>query len=109
MGNHLIDASGVEIPGTANKGMQATHTVTYNADGKISSWVHEYNTQKIKASRNMATCREAFEIQRRMTMGEVSEGMLAETSAQFAELYAPKFDFIVNPKSSGPKMLGGTF
>merc|ERR1712048_632773 len=48
---HLTDASGVEIPGTANKAFQATQTVTYDANSKISAWVQEYDQSKILASR----------------------------------------------------------
>merc|ERR1719401_1065916 len=64
--NHLIDASGVEIPGTANKAMEVTQTVTYDADGKIKAWVNDYDAEKIQSSRNMAACRETFEIQVKM-------------------------------------------
>jgi peroxiredoxin len=107
--NHLTDASGVEIPGTANKGMEVKQTVTYDADGKIKAWVQEYDAKKVQASRNMAACRETFEIQIKMAMGKVDESMIAEFSAKFAGFFAPTFDMIVNPKTSGPKVMGGTF
>jgi hypothetical protein len=106
--NHLIDASGVEIPGTANKGLEVTQTVTYDAYGKISVWTQEYDAKKAQASRNMAACREAFTIQRGMALGEMNDAFMSEASAKFADLYAPKFDLHVNPKASGPKLLGGT-
>merc|ERR1719382_1732787 len=55
--HHLTDASGVEIPGTANKAMEVTQTITYAADGKISAWVQEYDAEKVQSSRNMAAYR----------------------------------------------------
>jgi hypothetical protein len=106
---HLTDASGVEIPGTANKAMEATQTITYDGDGKISAWVNEYDAKKVQSSRNMASCREVFEISAKMAMGDIDESMIAESIATFAEFFTPKIDFLVNPKSSGPNVMGGTF
>jgi hypothetical protein len=107
--NHLIDASGVEIPGTANKAMEVTQTVTYDADGKISAWVQEYDAKKVQSSRNMAACREVFDIEVKMAMGDIDEAKIAEFGAKLAEFFTPKVDMCVNPKSSGPKVRGGTF
>merc|ERR1719401_1422957 len=104
--NHLTDASGAEIPGTANKAMEVTQTVTYDADGKISAWVQEYDAKKVQSSRNMAACREVFDMSRKMAMGEVDESMIAELGAKFTEFFAPNIDMSVNPKSSGPKVMG---
>ena len=40
--NHLVDSNKVKIEGTANT-MHVTHTLTYNAEQKISRWVQEYD------------------------------------------------------------------
>merc|ERR1719401_1284044 len=107
--NHLTDASGVEMPGTANKALEVMQTVTYDADGKISAWVQEYDASKVQASRraqNLSLCKETCIAQAQLAMGEVNQEMLAEFGKKFTSSFMPTFEMVVNPQSSGPQVTG---
>merc|ERR1719401_2641706 len=107
--NHLTDASGVEIPSTANNSLEVLQTVTYDLDGKISAWVQEYDASKILASRqahHISLCKETCIAQAQLAMGEVTQEMLDEFGKKFAGSFTPTFEMVVNPQIPGPQVTG---
>merc|ERR1712050_349451 len=81
----------------------------YDASGKISEWVQEYDQSKILASRqaqNMSLCIETCVAQAQLAMGEVNQEMLAEFGKTFASSFTPTFEMIVNPQIPGPRVTG---
>merc|ERR1719428_1319409 len=84
-------------------------TVTYDADGKISAWVQEYDASKVQASRqaqNMSLCKETCIAQAQLAMGEVNQEMLADFGKKFASSFTPTFEMVVNPQIPGPQVTG---
>merc|ERR1712190_534709 len=82
--------------------------MTYT-DGKISSWVQEFDASKVQAARkvqNMSLCKETCEAQAQLAMGEVNQEMLAEFGKKFASSFTPTFEMVVNPQIPGPQVTG---
>merc|ERR1719191_865553 len=83
--------------------------MTYDADGKISAWVTEFDASKVQAARkaqNMSLCKETCIAQAQLAMGEVNQEMLAEFGKKFASSFTPTFEMIVNPQLPGPRVTG---
>jgi len=100
---------GAEVAGTALK-TQVLQTVTYT-DGKISSWVQEFDKSKLQAAREaqiMSLCKETCEAQAQLAMGvgEVNQEMLAEFGKKFASSFTPTFEMVVNPQTPGLQVTG---
>merc|ERR1711879_478256 len=87
---------------------EVVQTVTYT-DGKISSWVQEFDTSKLKAAREahiISMCKETCEAQAQLAMGEVNQEMLAELGKKFGSSFTPTFEMVVNPQIPGPQVTG---
>merc|ERR1711879_857810 len=87
---------------------EVVQTVTYT-DGKISSWVQEFDTSKLRAAREahiISMCKETCEAQTQLAMGEVNQEMLAEFGKKFASSFTPTFEMVVNPQIPGPQVTG---
>merc|ERR1719191_709889 len=83
--------------------------MTYDADGKISAWVTEFDASKVQAARkaqNMSLCKETCIAQAQLAMGEVNQEMLAEFGEKFAGSFTPTFEMAVNPQIPGPQVTG---
>merc|ERR1719343_1086815 len=81
----------------------------YTEDGKIWSWVQEFDESKLQAAREaqiMSLCKKTCEAQAQLAMGEVNQEMLAKFGKTFASSFTPTFQMVVNPQIPGPHVTG---
>jgi Ca2+-binding EF-hand superfamily protein len=109
--NHLATPAGIKIEASANKWLVVINSVMFNAEGKITAWIQEFDHVKVQNSRDaarvghgvVALATETMQLQKTLKMGHNFEmSKKVKFTGQFAQAFAHKITMQVNPGDAEP-------